>query len=66
MSHAYAALGRFDSARRELKAINDNSPPPLLELRDEIAAHFKLVDLLPKQALHWLLDRESEVLLQAA
>jgi tetratricopeptide (TPR) repeat protein len=66
MLHSYAALGRVDEARQELAAVNDNSPPPLVELRDEIAAQFRLVDRTPKWESAWLLDRESEVLLQAA
>ena len=66
MLHSYSALGRVEEARQEFAAVNDNSLPPLVELRDEIAAQFRLVDLLPKQTRDWLVDRESEVLLQAA
>jgi hypothetical protein len=64
--HSYAALGRVEEARQELATVNDNSLPPLVELRDEIAAQFKLVDRTPKWERVWLLDRENEVLLQAA
>jgi hypothetical protein len=35
-------------------------------LRNEIAAQFRLVDRPPQQEPVWLLERESEVLLQAA
>lgn len=66
MLHSYAALGRVEEARQELAAVNDNSLPPLVELRDEIAAQFRLVGSHPKWERAWLLDRESEVLLQAA
>ncbi len=66
MLHSYAALGMAEEARQELAAINDNSLPPLVELRDEIAAQFRLVDRPPKQEPVWLLERESEALLQAA
>ena len=66
MLHSYSALGRVEEARQEFAAVNDNSLPPLVELRDEIAAQFRLVDLPPKQTRDWLVDRESEVLLQAA
>ncbi|HKM81432.1 MAG TPA: hypothetical protein VJY15_10785, partial [Candidatus Acidoferrum sp.] len=66
MSHSYAALGRFDDARRESAAVNDNSFPPLVELRDEIAARFGLVEYPPKRGEAWLLDYETEVILQAA
>lgn len=66
MSHSYAALGKLEEARQELAAVNDNFLPPLVELRDEIAAQFRLVARLPKQEPGWLFDRESEVLLQAA
>ncbi|WP_026606033.1 tetratricopeptide repeat protein [Methylocapsa acidiphila] len=66
MSHSYAALGNVEEARKELAAVNDNSLPSLIELRDEIAAQFRLVDHPPQRGRAWLLDRESEVLLQAA
>lgn len=66
MLHSYAALDRVEEARQEFAAVNDNSLPPLVELRDEIAAQFRLVDHPPKREPAWLLDQESEVLLQAA
>jgi tetratricopeptide (TPR) repeat protein len=64
--HSYAALGRKEEARREFTAVNDNCLPPLRELRDEIAAQFDLVDQSPKWEHAWIIEKEIEVLLQAA
>lgn len=66
MMHSYAALGEIVAAKQEFEAVNDNALPPLVALRDEIAAHFQISGRVPAQNATWLLDQESQVLLQAA
>jgi tetratricopeptide (TPR) repeat protein len=64
--HAFSALGRLDDARKELIAVNDNVLPHVAELRDEIAANFGVTERIPMRDMEWIIERESEVLLQAA
>ncbi len=66
LSHSYAAIGRVELALIQLESVNDNELPPLVELRDEIAAQFRLSPMSAHYDRDWLLDRETEVLLQAA
>jgi tetratricopeptide (TPR) repeat protein len=64
--HCYSELGMQDAATAVFAAMNDNVPPSVLLLRDELAATYKLTDALPRHTPSWLAETEIEVLLQAA
>lgn len=64
--HCYSELGMPDAATAVFAAMNDNVPPSVLLLRDELAATYKITDALPRHTSSWLAETEIEVLLQAA
>jgi tetratricopeptide (TPR) repeat protein len=64
--HSFAELGYFDKAREAYDAVNDNSPPLVVSLRDELAARYSLANRVRLHNDDWILDQEIEVILQAA
>lgn len=64
--HSLAALNRSNEALAVYSAANDNVPPPVIRLRDAIAARFGLSISDNRPGEQWILDQEAEVLLQAA
>jgi len=64
--HCYSELGMPDAATAVFAAMNDNLPPSVLLLRDELAAAYNITDALARYTPSWLAETEVEVLLQAA
>jgi tetratricopeptide (TPR) repeat protein len=64
--HSLAELGRMAEARAAYRAVNDDAPSPVIQLRDELAARFRIVERRPQASLQWVFEQETEVLLQAA
>jgi tetratricopeptide (TPR) repeat protein len=64
--HSLAELGRMAEARAAYRAVNDDAPSPVIRLRDELAARFRIVERRPQASLQWVFEQETEVLLQAA
>jgi tetratricopeptide (TPR) repeat protein len=64
--HGLAALGRSNEALAVYSAANDNAPPPVIRLRNAIAARFGLTESNSKPEEQWIFEQETEVLLQAA
>ena len=64
--HSFAAMGKVDLAVAIYAAENDNAPPPVVRLRDAIAARYGFKSLTDAPDERWILDQETEVLLQAA
>lgn len=64
--HSLAELGEIGEATKAYRALTENLPPPILALRDEIAARFRIIN---KQRAHndnWILEQETDIILQAA
>jgi tetratricopeptide (TPR) repeat protein len=64
--HAYAAEGRLEKARVALTEVVSDCPESLVELREEIAARFRLIPSPPHHNNNWIFAREEEALLQDA
>jgi tetratricopeptide (TPR) repeat protein len=64
--HSLAALGKSHEALLVYSAANDNAPPPVIHLREAVAARFGLKRSNSPPDEQWILDQETEVLLQAA
>lgn len=63
--HALAGSGRTSEARSLYNKIS-SSDAEMNNLRDEIAAHFNVIDLEPRKPISWLVEQESEFLLRYA
>ncbi len=64
--HSLGALNRRKEAASVLRAINDNHPPTVIQLRDAIAAKFHLRPKVKARSDSWVSDMEDIVLLEAA
>jgi tetratricopeptide (TPR) repeat protein len=64
--HSYSELGLREAAATAYAAVNDNLPPSILMLRDELGARYNITGRRPAQSAGWIFEKEMEVLLQAA
>jgi hypothetical protein len=66
LMHSSAELGNPKLASKAMAAVNDNEPPSIIQLRDVLAARYRLTEKRFDRDDKWILDQELEVLLQAA
>ena len=64
--HSLAALGRSSEAIAAYSAVNDNAPPPIISLREALAARYGFKQSKAVIDERSIFDQEAEVLLQAA
>jgi tetratricopeptide (TPR) repeat protein len=64
--HSYAELGLREAAATAYAAVNDNLPPSIVMLRDELGARYNITGKKAAQSDRWIFEKEMEVLLQAA
>ena len=66
LMHSSAEIGNSKLALQAMSAVNDNQPPSIILLRDVLAARYRLTNNRFDRDDKWILEQESEVLLQAA
>jgi tetratricopeptide (TPR) repeat protein len=64
--HSYSELGLRDAAATAYAAVNDNLPPPIVMLRNELGARYNITGRRAAHNAGWIFEKEMEVLLQAA
>lgn len=64
--HALAGTGNRTRTGAAYKRLSINAPPELLELTQEIAARFRVINELPAHNDNWIFEKEAELLLQEA
>lgn len=64
--HSYSELGLREAAATAYAAVNDNLPPSVVMLRDELGARYNITGRRATQSAGWIFEKEMEVLLQAA
>jgi tetratricopeptide (TPR) repeat protein len=64
--HSYSELGLREAAAAAYAAVNDNLPPSIVMLRDELGARYNITGKKAAQSAGWIFEKEMEVLLQAA
>ena len=64
--HSYSELGLRDAAATAYAAVNDNLPPSIVMLRDELGARYNITGRRAAHSAGWIFEKEMEVLLQAA
>jgi len=64
--HAFGALGQTDEVKKAYKRIERACPPPLIPLRDELAARYGLQLGFASRGWNWVFEEECRNILYAA
>jgi tetratricopeptide (TPR) repeat protein len=64
--HAFSGMGHLAEARSVYADLTVRCPPQLVQLKDAIASKFGLTNIAAYHNDNWILDRETEAILQEA
>lgn len=64
--HTYGSMNRIDETIESFNRIEDNCPPNIVQLRDELAFRFSLKKGIPQKTWEWVFEQECRVVLLEA